>query len=453
MRTPHPLRHALLLTASMVVAMAPSSTTHAQWPQFRGPTGDGHAVVGTHPPLEWSEDQNVRWKVPIPGEGFSSPVIHRGRIFLTTAHEEERSLRLLAFDADSGALVWQREVFRPATWQVKHPQNSQASPTPVAEDNRVYVHFGAYGTAALSVDDGRVLWRRDDLVIDHETGPGSSPILYRDLLIVNFDGTDQRFVAAFHKESGELAWRAERSLPMGEAKGPHRKAFSTPLVVSYRGRDQLVSPAAGQVSAYDPLTGEEIWRVRYEGYSNVPRPVAGFGRVFVTTGYMKPQLFSIHLGGTGDVTDSRLVWNYRWQVPANPSPLLVGPRLFLLSDWGRVTWLDAHGGNDLWRERLGGQYSASPIFVPGEGGAPGRIYTFSHEGETVVLAADDTFEILARNSLDGIFRASPAVVGNALVLRTTRHLYRIEEPGPEADGGPDDDPGDRRPTERPVEHQ
>lgn len=425
-----PLLRQVPVLGLVLLISTPIPSAQAQWPQFRGPTGDGHVPADGQPPIEWSEKENVRWMVSVPGEGFSSPVIHRGKVFLTTAFEEERSLSLLAFDAASGESLWQRQVFRPDAWQTKHPENSQASPTPVAEDDRIYVHFGAYGTAALSIDDGQVLWRRDDLVIDHETGPGSSPILYRELLIVNFDGTDDRFVAAFHKQSGELAWRAERSRPMDSAKGPHRKAFSTPLVVPYRGRDQLVSPAAGQVSAYDPLTGEELWRVLYEGYSNVPRPVAGFGRVYVTTGYMKPRLLSIHLGGQGDVTDSRLVWSYRWQVPANPSPLLIGPRLFLLSDWGRATWLDAHGGDNLWRQRLDAQYSASPIYVPGVGGAPGRIYTFSHEGETVVLEAGDTFEILARNRLDGVFRASPAVIGNALVLRTTRHLYRIETTEP-----------------------
>ena len=414
-----------------------AATVSPGWPQFRGPSGDGHAPAGVSPPLAWGEDHNVAWKVEVPGEGFSSPVVEDGQVVVTTAFEEERSLRVLAFDLESGALRFENALFQPEAWQVKHTDNSQASPTAVLEPGRIYAHFGAYGTAALASDDGRVLWRNTDFVIDHETGPGSSPILYDDLLIVNFDGTDHRYVVALDKDTGGLVWKADRSLPLAGKKGPHRKAFSTPFVTRYRGQDQLVSPAAGQVSAYDPRTGEELWWVAYDGYSNVPRPVAGFGLVFVTTGYMQPEMLAIHLGGTGDVSSNRVVWRYRWQVPANPSPLLVGHRLFLLSDWGRVTWLDAHNGDDLWRERLGGQFSASPVLVGGTDGQ-GRIYVFSREGEGLVLAANDDFEILARNTLDGIFRASPAVVGDSLVVRTTSHLYRLADLAAPAEPSGDD---------------
>jgi outer membrane protein assembly factor BamB len=368
----------------------------------------------------WSEHKNIAWKVPVPGRGFSSPVVLEGKVWLTTALEDQRSLRLLGWSASSGKLLHDIEVFRPQSWQASHFENSYASPTPVLEPGRVYVHFGTYGTAALNATDGRILWRTiEPLQIDHEVGPGSSPILYRDLLIINCDGTDRRFVAALNKHTGELAWKAPRSLQL-DTKGVHKKAFSTPLVVAYQGSDQLISPGAGQVSSYDPQTGKEIWRVRYEGYSNVPRPVAGFGRVFVTTGYMKPSLLAIHLGGEGDVTETRLAWSYRWQVPANPSPLLIGNRLYMINDQGNATWLDAHGGTDLWRERLGGKHYASPIY------AAGRIYNWSVEGQSVVLAADDEFQRLATNQLDGVLRATPAVSDQAFFIRTTSHLYRIE---------------------------
>lgn len=391
----------------------------ADWPQLRGPGGDGHAPSGD-PPLIWSEEQHVTWKVDVPGRGFSSPVVLEGKIWLTTALEDKRSLRLLGWSARSGELLHDVEVFRPATWQASHLENSYASPTPVLEAGRVYVHFGAYGTAALRADTAEILWRTvEPLRIDHEVGPGSSPILYRDLLILNCDGTDERFVAALNKHTGDVVWKAPRSIELGK-KGAHRKAFSTPLVVNYQGRDQLISTAAGQVSSYDPLSGEEIWRLRYEGYSNVPRPVAGFGRVFVTTGYMKPHLLAIHLGGAGDVTDSRLAWSYRWQVPANPSPLLIGERLYIVNDQGNATWLDVHQGTDLWRKRLGGKHYASPIY------AGGRIYNFSVDGSSVVLAADDTFQQLAVNHLNGAIRASPAVSEGAFFIRTEQSLYRIE---------------------------
>ncbi len=407
------------LTRLLALTLFLPSLARAEWPQFRGPRGDGHSVA-TGLPVVWSESENVAWKTALPGRGWSSPIVIDGTVWMTASLDEERSLRALAVDAASGRIVHDVEVFRPETWQATHPENSHASPTPVAEPGRVWVHFGAYGTACLDAGSAEVVWRSRELELDHEVGPGSSPILWRDLLIVNCDGTDQRFVAALDKRTGELAWKAPRSVEVGRTP-THRKAFSTPLVIHHAGRPQLVSPGAGQVSAYDPATGEEIWRVRYEGYSNVPRPVAGLGLVFVDTGYVKPHLFAIHPGGRGDVTDTHVRWRYHWQVPANPSPLLVGDRLYMVSDWGNASWLDARKGEDLWRQRLGGRYYASPIY------AGGRIYNFSLEGRSVVLAAGDAYRELAENALDGRIRASPAVADSAFFVRTETHLYLIEE--------------------------
>jgi len=405
----------VLLSVGVLSSWA-SAPVAAEWPQFRGPLGNGHSSA-TKLPLTWSEETHVAWKVAVPGRGWSSPIVIDGKIWVTTAFDDDHSLRALAIDQGTGAIVHDVEVFRPEAWQEAHPENSNASPTPVAEPGRVYVHFGTYGTAALSTTDGEILWRNDRLQFQHEVGPGSSPILWRDLLIVNCDGTDERFVAALDKRTGKLVWKAPRSIEI-DGRGSHRKAFSTPLVIQSAGRQQLISPAAGQVSSYDPATGEEIWRVRYEGYSNVPRPVAGLGLVFVDTGYIKPHLLAIHPGGTGDVTESHVRWRYHWQVPANPSPLLIGD---MVSDWGNASWLDARKGEDLWRQRLRGRYYASPIY------AGGRIYTFSLEGRTVVLAADDTYSELASSTLEGRIRASPAVADSAFFIRTETHLYRLEQ--------------------------
>ena len=387
------------------------------WPQLRGSHAGHSDAVG--PPLTWSEEENVAWKVPVPGRGYSSPVVLGDQIWLTTADDETRALRALAFNRASGELLHDIEVFRPDAFQDTHHENSYASPTPVIEPGRVYVHFGAYGTAALATDDGRILWRSREIVVDHEVGPGSSPILWQDLLIVHFDGTDRRLVAAFDKATGEIVWRSPRTVAL-DKKGTHKKAFSTPIVVEHRGELQLVSPAADQVSGLDPRTGEEIWRVRYEGYSIVPQPVAGLGRVFVDTGYIKPHLFAIRLGGRGDVTDTHVEWRYHWQVPANPTPLLIGDRLFMISDWGRASWLDARRGEDIWLERLGGRYWASPLV------AAGRIYTFAADGTTTVLAVADEYRVLATNHLDAEIRTTPAIAGRAFFVRGTTHLYRLE---------------------------
>ncbi len=385
------------------------------WSQFRGPTGDGVARLAD-PPISWNEGQNLAWKIAIPGRGWSSPVVSEGKIWLTAAVEEEGSLRALAVAAESGEILHDVEVFRPPAWGSHHAENSYASPTPVAEADRVYVHFGGYGTACLAAGDGRPIWRSQPFEFDHEHGPGSSPVLFEDLLILTFDGARERYLTAYDKHSGEPRWKTPRSAE----RDHHLYAFTTPLIVEHDGQPQLVSPGAGQASAYDPRSGEELWLVRYEGHANVPRPVAGLGMVFVATGYMKPRMLAIRPDGRGDVTDTHVVWDYHWQVPANPSPLLLGERMFFVTDHGNATWLDVRRGEDIWRQRLGGSHYASPI------AAAGRIYTFSIEGETRVIAAEDEYRELARNQLDGSLRASPAVVGDALILRTESHLYRIE---------------------------
>lgn len=396
----------------------------ADWPQLRGPRANGHAgVLVVDVPLKWSEEENVAWKVPVPGLGHSSPVIRGEQIWLTTAiaKEESESLHALAFNVNDGKLLHNVELFHPKAFQVSHPDNSYASPTPVIEEGRVYVHFGAYGTAALNTGTGEVLWKSEEIVVDHEVGPGSSPILFEDLMIVNFDGTDRQLIVAFKKETGEIAWTTPRTFAEGN-KPPHKKAFSTPIVLRHRGKPQLITAGADQVAALDPQSGEQIWEVRYEGYSVVPQPVTGLGMVFVNTGYMKPHLLAIRLGGQGDVTASHIVWDYFWQVPANPSPLLIGDRIFLMGDWGKASWLDARRGEDLWRQRVGGRHWASPLFVDG------RIYTWSEEGETVVMEPGDTFKELQRNHLEGIFHATPAVINGAFIVRSTTHLYCLGSP-------------------------
>jgi len=411
-----------MLQELLLLALLTTSPAAADWPQFRGPGSRGHSQA-TGLPLVWNETENlnIAWKVPIPGRGWSSPVVRGERIWMTTALDELRSLRAIAVDVATGKIIHDVEIFRPAAWRPGHVENSYASPTPVIEEGRIYVHFGSYGTAALSTADARPLWTNQELRVDHEHGPGSSPILYEDLLLINFDGTDQRFVAALRKDTGELAWKAPRSVKL-EKKGAHQIAFSTPVVVRWAGKPQLISTGAGQVSAYDPRTGEEIWRLRHDGYSTVPQPAFGIGMVFVDTGYIIPHLLGVRLGGRGDVTDTHVAWITHWKVPANSSPLVVGDRIFMVNDEGFGSWLDARTGEDLWCERLGGrQYRASPLY------ANGRIYTWSVRGKTVVIRAADKYEVLAVNQLDGIIRATPAIAGRAIYVRSEAHLYRIEK--------------------------
>jgi outer membrane protein assembly factor BamB len=394
-----------------LLSFAPNNSPSLDWPQFRGGTGQGHAE-GTGLPLTWSESQNIVWKVPIEGLGWSSPVIVQGQLWLTTAADEGKSLRLLSLSPETGKSIHNVEVFRLDDPGSIHRKNSHASPTPLVEKGRVYVHFGGHGTGCVS-SDGKVLWKTQDLKYNHRHGPGGSPVLFDDLLILSCDGTDVAFVVALDKQTGEIRWKTPRDGPM---------AYSTPLVIHAGGRDQVISTGGDQVVSYEPRTGKEIWRCRYDGYSGVPRPVFGHGLVYVCSGYNTPHLFAIRPDGTGDVTDTHVAWSIKAEgAPLNPSPLLVGDELYLVNDRGIATCLDAKTGKRHWQNRLGGDFSASPLF------ADGRIYYLDENAKTTVIAPGLEFKVLATNSLDGRSLASLAVWGKSIFLRTDTHLYRIEK--------------------------
>lgn len=353
------------------------------------------------------------------------------KVWLTTALEEERSLRVLALDEKSGKILHDVEVFRPAAWQPGHDDNSYASPTPVADEERICVHFGTYGSACLALADAAILWRAQDLPQEHEVGPGSSPILWRDLFVVNCDGVDSQYVVARNKKTGAIVWKRERRF-LENRKPPHKKAFSTPIVAESEGRPQLISTGAAATSAYDPATGEEIWFLQHEGYSNVPMPVLAPGFVMVNTGFAQPSLLAIDLAGAkGDVLFSHLRWSFQGQVPTNPTPLYLelpgagtAPskrRVFMVADFGIASWLDADPGKLIWRQRLAGRFFASPLW------ADGHIYVFAHDGRTLVLEPGDEFRLLAENKLDGKVNATPAIAGRAIFLRTDGFLYRLEK--------------------------
>ncbi len=322
------------------------------WPQFRGPTGQGHSPARGLP-RTWSDTRNVTWKTTILGQGWSSPVVWGNQVWLTAAQEEGRSLRASRIDAATGRGVFTVEVFRREESLPTNPKNTHASPTPVIEEGRVYVHFGSAGTACLDSATGQMLWADNSHVVDHKEGPGSSPVLWEDKLIVNFDGRDSRFVVAFDKKTGKVAWKTDRSAPFN-ADIERNKAYCTPLIVEHEGRPVLINPGAMRVSAYDPANGKELWWCDYNGFSNVPRPVAAHGMVYICTGYTRGQLLALRLGGQGDVTESHVAWRFDRQVPNNASPIVVGDELYMVSDRGVLTCLDAKSGEELWTERVGG---------------------------------------------------------------------------------------------------
>ena len=409
------------LTPVLLLLLAAALQAGAEdWPQFRGPTGQGHATERGLP-LEWSETRNILWKTPVAGSGWSSPVVAGGKAWLTTVVEtKERrgrvaaSLRALAFDVETGKEVINVEVFQVKDAGAINPKNSRASPTPIVDGDKVFVHFGADGTAALSTS-GQILWTAR-LPYESQHGNGGSPVLYRGLLIVNCDGwTDEAYVAALDAETGKVRWKTPR-------RKPATQAYSTPLLIRVNDVDQLVSVGAYRTTAYDPLTGQEIWRVGYpDGFSNVPRPVFGRGLVYIATGFQTPSLIAVRPDGKGDVTRTNIAWTITRGAPYTPSPLLIGDDFYYVSDTGVLTLADATTGKILWQQRLGGNYSASPVF------ADDRIYFQSEEGETTVIAPGREFKKLAVNRLDGYTLASMAVSQGSFFIRTHSHLYRIAE--------------------------
>ena len=402
----------------------------ADWPQFRGPLGNGHMPDGGKLPSAWSEEKNIAWKITPPGRAWSSPVVWGDKVWLTTADEKGHKLSGLCVDANSGKIIFEKQLFRVAEPQYAHKFNSYASPTPVVEKDRVYLTWGSPGTACLDTKINEVLWARDDFVCDHFRGAGSSPIIHKNLLILTFDGADHQFIAALDKHTGKTVWRTKRSVDFQDLNtngepfrdGDLRKGYSTPHVIRHNGVTQLISVGAMACYAYDPMSGSELWRITERAqHSASTRPVYGHGMLFYPTGFAKGQLLAVDPAAKGEAADTHIRWRLKRSAPNKPSVLLIGELIFMIDDGGIATCVEAKSGNVVWSERVGGNYSASPV-TDGK-----RIFFFSEEGKTTAIAAAREFKILAENQLDGGFMASPAVHGDTWILRTKTYLYRIEK--------------------------
>jgi outer membrane protein assembly factor BamB len=417
---------AFQIVASAIVAGA--LLAGWQWPEFKGPNGSGTATaVGL--PLTWSETEHVRWKTPVHGRAWSSPVVLNNQVWVTTATQDGKQLFAVALDQVSGKVVHDLKLFDVATPQYVHPFNTYASPTPVLEPGRAYVTFGAPGTAAIDTKTGKVVWERRDLECNHYRGAGSSPIIFRDLLILHFDGSDLQYLVALDKRTGKTIWKTPRSIDFNDlgpdgkpqAEGDMRKAFATPQIITVGGAPLLISMGAKATYAYDPLTGKERWRVEERtNHSASTRPVFGFGLVFLPTGFPKGELLAVRPEGRGDITSTHVAWRLTRGVPNKPSLLLVNDLLFMTTDAGVASAVEARTGEVVWTGRIGGKHSASPV------AADGRVYFFSEEGATIVIEAGRTFKVLAENKLGDGFMASPAIAGKAFIVRSHTHLYRIE---------------------------
>lgn len=406
----------------------------ADWSAFRGPSGNGQVEQAL--PIKWSVSEDARWRTVVPGEGWSSPIVVDGTIYLTAAipvqtepvqaETKETSsdkttgsdldLCLLAFDAASGQPTLRVPLFveHLATAPQIHKKNSHASPTVCFDGQHLFVHFGHQGTACVSLT-GQVVWRNDSLAYPPVHGNGGSPVVIEQLVIFSRDGDDISEVTALDKTTGQIVWRTTRDVET-------KKLFSfcTPLVLELQGQTQVVIPGSDVVQSLDPQTGKELWRVRYEGYSVIPKPIYHAGLVFISTSYDRPSLLAIDPTGQGDVTDSHV----RWQassaaIPHTPSLVAVDGKVAMISDKGIAAGYDAQSGEELWKERIGGNYSASPL-LHGT-----HMYLFSEEGDCTILDIAAAPKIVAKTKLGERTLASPAVIDGDLIIRSEQALYRI----------------------------
>jgi len=421
------------ITSTLLALALMSTDVRADWPEFRGPTSDGH--VSQQPvglPLDWSETHNVTWKTDIPHRGWSTPVVLGNQVWLTTATLDGDDFFALCLDAATGKVLFNQRLFHcDKPEPLGNNVNTYASPSPAIEPGRVYLHFGTYGTACLDTKTFQMLWKRRDVNCRHFRGPSSSVILFENTLILTMDGADVQYLIALDKRTGETVWKTNRSVKFNDAEGFQgfaaegdlRKAHSTPLIVNIDGTPQMFSPGAKAAYAYDPRTGRELWQVHYIAWSAAPRPVYSQGLALMITGLGATELWAIRIGGQGDVTDTGVAWKVK-NAAQTASPIVVDDLLYMVSDSGAATCVEVATGKLVWRERLGGTYAASPIYVDG------RLYFCNQQGKTIVLKPGRTREVLATNKLDEGCLASPAVDGKALFLRTKTHLYRIESVKP-----------------------
>ncbi|MFO0013876.1 MAG: PQQ-binding-like beta-propeller repeat protein [Planctomycetota bacterium] len=385
------------------------------WPQFRGPSSDA-IVRMDNVPIEWSDSTNIVWRAPIAGLGWSSPVVVEGSIYLTTAVPKGTGLSLLAvaLDATSGKRIWEREVRAVESLPSIHAKNSHASPTPIVHEGSVFVHFGTLGTARLARNDGSIEWLCTELIYPPVHGSGGSPVLHDGRLAIVCDGSKDPFVVALDASTGKVVWKTPRGVP---ATISH--SFVTPSIAQVDGKTLVLAPGPQHFAAYDLADGSEVFRVLAPGWSVVPQPIVFEDLVIYNHDYDNPELMAVRLGGKGDVTGTHVVWRRERSAPSTPTPVLVDGLLYTVSDKGIATCLDAKTGEQYWMERLGGNYSASPLY------ADGRILFLSEDGVATWVGVGKQYEVIRVNEISGRTFATPAFDGTGMYLRTDTELLKI----------------------------
>ena len=424
------------LLAVAISGPATMASDRLNWSARTGPNLDSHVseVDSKGLPTEWSEEpqKNIAWKLDLEGFGHSVPAIGYGKIWLTAATEDGKQQFLYCIDQATGKVLHHKLMYENAEPEpLLNKVNTYASPTCALEKDAVYVHFGTYGTAKVDPQTAEVIWERKDIKCRHFRGPGSSPIIWKDHLILTFDGIDAQFVMALNKHTGETVWRTDRTTDYGDLdengqptlEGDLRKAYGTPGYLEVNGRTHVVSIGSRAAFSYDALTGEEIWTIRHDDFNASSPPMFFENHAIVNTGSRGSNLMSIRLDDTtrGDVSMSHVVWNRDKGNSDLSAPILVGERIYSVLNNGVVNSVNVKTGEEVWKDRIEGTFTASPI------AANGVVYFFNEEGDCYVVKASDTFELVSKNHLAEGMRASPAAADGHLFLRTFTRLYSIGE--------------------------
>lgn len=412
----------LLMLPFMKISLAQSS----DWTHFRGNRLNAIAA-GENIPLKW-DGSTTKWKTEIHGRGHSSPVVFGGQIWVTTATLDGKELYAVCIDFQTGKIIHDIKVFTSEQEIGKHGINTYASPSPCIEKGFVYVHFGSLGTACLRTTDGSVAWKRTDLKCNHVQGPGSSPVLYKNLLILHYEGTDVRYIVALDKTTGKEVWRTNRPEdPYKPLPAIGKKAYITPLIINIKGRDMLISNGSAVCCAYDPMNGKEIWRVVRGAESTVPMPFSENGIVYFYSGSMEDpaptytEMLAVNPEGRGDITNSGVIWKRRDDITHTQmlTPVIKDGLIYTVNTKNLLMCLDASNGKEIWSERQRSDHNASPVYVNG------NVWFFSVKGEVLAVKAGRTHETVARNQMDSGIWATPAFIRNSVILRTEKYICRI----------------------------
>ncbi len=412
-----------------ILAMLSNLCAKAQegnWTHFRGSRLNGISEAASAP-LHWNDSTNILWKTGIPGKGWSSPVVFGNQVWITTATGDGRDMSGLCLDLNSGKIRYNLNLFQPSSIQGKHDVNTYATPTPCIEEGFVYLHFGTYGTACVSTRDGKTVWTRTDLNCDHAQGPGASPFLYKNLLILHIEGTDVQYLVALNKFTGKTVWKTSRPQEVYDRLEPiGKKAYITPIIVQVKGRDLLISNGSAVCIAYDPETGKEVWRIVQGEDSTIAMPFAENGIVYFYPGFVTgadgekfAELIAVDPNGKGDIAATNILWRFRGPVLQLLSPLIIDGLIYTIDTRNVLYCLSAKTGAVIYSRKLQQRYNSSPVY------AGGNIYFTSVRGETLILKAGIQYQVIAENKLPGEVFATPAIIGNSILMRNDKFLYRI----------------------------